>query len=319
MRVISAAEIEAAITHRGLVEALRNAFRSHTVAPLRHHHRVARPDRADTDLLLMPAWTDFVRQGHSERGYQGVKIATVNPDNPSVGLASVVGMYVLLSGQTGVPLAIIDGRALTLWRTADASALAASYLARADATRLLMIGAGALAPYLIEAHASVRPLSDVLIYNRNHERAEKLAGKLARKGLRVSATQDLEGAARGADIISCATMSSQPVLPGAWVEAGTHIDLVGAFRPDMRETDDDAVRKARVFVDTREGALNEAGDIVQPVADGVLDPQDIAADLFELTRGEKSGRRFHDQVTLFKSVGTAIEDLAGAVHILGQV
>lgn len=319
MRVIPSAEIEAAITPRGMIEAMRNAFRGNAVAPPRHHHRVARPDRPDSDLLIMPAWTDFMAQGHSGKGYQGVKIVTVTPDNAAFSMPSVVGVYVLLSGETGVPLAMIDGRVLTLRRTAAASALAASYLARSDASHLLMIGAGALAPHLVDAHAEVRPIREVLIWNRTPATAEKLAASLKRDGIRVSATQDLEGATRGAHIISCATMAREPVLKGAWIEPGTHVDLVGGYRPDMRETDDEAIGKARVFVDTREGALAEAGDIVQPVAAGVLDAGDIAADLFELTRGEKSGRRFHDQVTVFKSVGSAIEDMAAAVHIFTQL
>ncbi|MEZ5878295.1 MAG: ornithine cyclodeaminase family protein [Tepidamorphaceae bacterium] len=319
MRVISSAEIEASITQRGMIEAMRNAFRSHTVAPLRHHHRVARPDRPDSDLLIMPAWTDFAAQGHSGRGYQGVKIVTVTPDNAKFSLPSVVGVYVLMSGETGIPLAMIDGRVLTLLRTSAASALASSYLARADASRLLMVGAGALAPYLIDAHAAVRPITEVLIWNRTPATARKLASAMKLDGIRISATDDLEGAVRGAHIISCATMSETPVVKGAWIEPGAHIDLVGGYRPGMRETDDDTIRKARIFVDTREGVLAEAGDIMQPVEAGVLNVEDIAADLFELTRGEKSGRRFHDQVTLFKSVGSAIEDLAGAIHIFAQL
>ena len=319
MRIISSAEIETAITHRGMIEAMRNAFRSQIIAPLRHHHHVARPDRPDSDLLIMPAWTDFTAQGHSGRGYQGVKIVTVTPDNARFSIPSVVGVYVLLSGETGMPLAIIDGRVLTLRRTAAASALAASYLARADASRLLMVGAGALAPYLIDAHAAMRPISEVLIWNRTPEAAKRLASAMKRDGIRISPTEDLEGAARGAHIVSCATMSQAPVVKGAWIEPGTHIDLVGGYRPDMRETDDEAIRKARVFVDVRDSVLTEAGDIMQPVENGILDAEDIAADLFELTRGEKSGRRFHDQVTLFKSVGSAIEDLAGAVHIFAQL
>ena len=140
----------------------------------------------------------------------------------------------------------------------------------------------------------------------------KLAKRLNRSDFRVQHTTDLEDAARGAHIISCATLSAEPLIAGEWLQNGQHLDLVGGFRPDMRETDDTAIRRARVFVDTRAGACKEAGDIVQPLESGVLDPDDIAADLFELTRGERAGRRFYDQITLFKSVGTAIEDLAAA-------
>ena len=217
-----------------------------------------------------------------------------------------------MDGKTGKPLALIDGPSLTLRRTAAASALAARYLAREDCERLLMVGTGALAPHLILAHAAVRPICNVLVWGRNPDKAEKIAKRLDRPDFRVAATTDLEGAARGADIISCATMSRDPLVAGDWLQPGSHLDLVGGFTPEMRETDDAAISKARVFVDTREGALNEAGDIVQPIRSGIIAKDDIAGDLFELTRGKRAGRRFYDQITLFKSVGTALEDLAAA-------
>jgi ornithine cyclodeaminase len=169
-----------------------------------------------------------------------------------------------------------------------------------------------LAPYLIMAHASVRPICNVLIWGRSPDKAARLAKRLDRPDFRVAATDDLEAAARGAHVISCATLSKDPLVRGDWLQPGQHLDLVGAFRPDMRESDDTAIRRARVFVDTRDGALAEAGDIVQPIESGVLDPDDVAGDLFDLTRGERAGRRFYDQITLFKSVGTALEDLAAA-------
>ena len=319
MRVITAAQIAEAVTERDVVETLRSAFRAETVAPLRHHHDIMRPDAATATLLLMPAWTDFETQGHTERGYIGTKIVTVFPDNGEQGLPAVMGVYFLMSGKTGQPLAVIDGQSLTLWRTAAASALASSYLSREDSHRLLMVGAGALAPFLIKAHAAVRPINQVLLWNRNFENAEKVARKLTSNTLPVTATDDLEGAVRGADIVSCATLSKDPLVKGAWLRPGIHVDCVGAFKPDMRETDDDVIRRARVFVDTRPGATKEAGDIVQPLKSGVLDEMDITADLFELTRGQKAGRRFYDQITFFKSVGTALEDLAAAVLIFQRV
>jgi ornithine cyclodeaminase len=223
-----------------------------------------------------------------------------------------MGVYVLLDGETGEPIAFIDGPALTLRRTAAASALAAKYLARTDCERLLMVGTGALAPHLVEAHASVRPIRNVLVWGRDPEKAARLAHRLDRRTLKVRPTTDLEGAVRGAHVISCATLATEPLIRGHWLPLGVHLDLVGGFRPTMREADDEVVRRARVFVDTREGALAEAGDLVQPIAAGVLDRDDIAGDLFELCRGTRAGRRYHDQITLFKSVGTALEDLAAA-------
>jgi ornithine cyclodeaminase len=252
----------------------------------------------------MPAW----QAGR----HIGVKIATVFPGNAEHGLPAVMGAYLLLDGKTGTPQALIDGPMLTLKRTAAASALASSYLSRPDCERLLMVGTGALAPHLIMAHAAVRPICNVLIWGRSADKAAKLAKRLDRRDFRVDATDDLETAVKGAHVISCATLSKNPLVLGDWLQPGQHLDLVGGFKPDMRETDDAAVRRARVFVDTREGAGKEAGDIVQPIESGALDLADIAGDLFELSRGGRAGRRFYDQITLFKSVGTALEDLAAA-------
>jgi ornithine cyclodeaminase len=308
MRVISAAEVEAALDFDSLVERLRQAFRRDIVVPLRHHHAVATPEGdpegGGATLLLMPAW----QAGR----HIGIKLVTVFPGNAARDLPTVMGAYLLLDGNTGSPLAMIDGPMLTAKRTAAASALAAGYLARPDCERLLMVGTGALAPQLILAHAAVRPICNVLIWGRSPDKAARLAKHLSRADFRVEAAGDLEAAARGADIICCATLSPEPLIQGAWLRPGQHLDLVGGFRPDMRETDDTAIRRARVFVDTRAGACAEAGDIVQPLESGVLAPEDIAADLFELTRGARAGRRFYDQITLFKSVGTALEDLAAA-------
>ncbi|MGF1592385.1 MAG: ornithine cyclodeaminase family protein [Kiloniellaceae bacterium] len=304
MRIISAAEVEAALDYPSLVERLRQAFRRDIRVPVRHHHDIEVSGGSTATLLLMPAW-------QVDR-HIGIKMVTVFPDNAAQDLPAVMGIYVLVDGKNGSPLALIDGPTLTVKRTAGASALASSYLSRPDAERLLMVGTGALAPQLIVAHAAVRPICNVLIWGRTPEKAQRLAKRMNRRDFRVDWTDDLESAARGADVISCATLSKAPLIQGDWLQPGQHIDLVGAFRPDMRETDDAVMRRARVFVDTRAGATKEGGDIVQAVAAGALSADDIAGDLFELTRGDRSGRRYYDQVTLFKSVGTAIEDLAAA-------
>jgi ornithine cyclodeaminase len=304
MRIISAAEVEAALDYPSLVERLRQAFRRDIQVPVRHHHDIEVSGGSTATLLLMPAW-------QVDR-HIGIKMVTVFPDNAEKSLPAVMGIYVLVDGKNGSPLALIDGPTLTVKRTAGASALASSYLSRPDAERLLMVGTGALAPQLIVAHAAVRPICNVLIWGRTPERAQRLAKRMNRRDFHVDWTDDLESAARGAHIISCATLSKEPLIHGDWLQPGQHLDLVGAFRPDMRETDDAVMRRARVFVDTRAGATKEGGDIVQAVAAGALATDDIAGDLFELTRGERSGRRYYDQITLFKSVGTAIEDLAAA-------
>lgn len=318
MRIITAADMDAVLTERSLVEALRTGFRTGAKTPVRHHHTIERPDATDATLLLMPAWTDFEAQGHTSTGYLGVKMVTVYPDNGEKSLPAVMGVYLLMSGKTGEPIAILDGQALTLWRTACASALAATYLAREDSHRLLMVGAGALAPFLIRAHSAVRPINEVVVWNRNIESAQRLAKLLNKPDFSVVASDDLETAARGADIISTATLSHEPIIQGRWLRPGTHIDSVGAFRPEMRETDDEVVRRARVFVDTMDGATVEGGDIVQPLESGVLSRDDIAGDLFQLCGGARAGRRFYDQITFFKSVGTAIEDLVAAQLVFLQ-
>ena len=313
MRLVTAETIDALLKPAPLVDALAAAFAGEATVPERHHHEIHRRGRTDATLLLMPAWT---APGDGGAGFIGVKIVSVNPDNPARGHPTVVGSYLLMAGDSGVPIALMDGVALTLNRTAAASALAARFLARPDARRLTMVGAGALAPYLVDAHAAVRPIEAVTIWNRRSETAEALAARLTRQGLAATATDDLEAAVRGADVVSCATLSAVPLVEGAWLRPGTHLDLVGAFRPSMRESDDAAVRRARVYVDTRV-ALEEAGDLSQPIAAGVIAAADVAGDLFELCRGTRPGRRTDDEITLFKSVGTALEDLAAAAHVYG--
>ena len=310
-RVLDADDIAAALTYPALIEALRTAFASAITAPVRHHHTMKQPGR-DATLLLMPAWTTG---GPPEERFLGCKIVTVFPDNAAAGQPSVHGNYLLMSGATGAPLVLMDARALTAWRTAAASALAASYLAREDAAHLVMIGAGALAPHLVRAHMAVRPIKRVTLWNRTHGHAVSLAFGLAVGGVEVTIAEDLAAAVADADIVSCATLATEPILRGQWLKPGAHVDLVGGFTPKMREADNEAIKRARVYVDTRAGALKEAGDIVQPMKKGVLKKDGVRGDLFELCRGKAKGRTRPGEITLFKSVGTAIEDLAAAMLV----
>jgi alanine dehydrogenase len=314
MRIVSADDIERALTYPALIDALAAAFRADIDVPPRHHHVVGSSGfkpTADATLLLMPAWTG----GSATEQFLGCKIVTVFPDNAKSGRPSVYGSYFLMSGETGEPIAVLDGSALTAWRTAAASALAARHLAREDARHLVMVGAGTLAPHLVRAHASVRPIRKVTLWNRTRSRAVALAFGLAVGGIETEVTDDLEDAVREGDIVSCATLASEPLVRGAWLKKGAHLDLVGGFTPTMREADDRAVKRARVYVDTRAGACQEAGDIVRPLADGVIAETDIRGDLFDLCRGKAKGRTSPAQITLFKSVGTAIEDLAAAMLV----
>jgi ornithine cyclodeaminase len=302
MRVIAAEAVHRALDYGELADRLRAMFVAGCEAPLRHHHPIATPDGPDAALLLMPAW----QPGR----HIGVKTVTVFPGNAAKGLPAVAAAYLLLDGATGQVLALLDGEALTLRRTAAISALAARFLAREDASRLLMVGAGSLAPHLIRAHAAVRPIRETTIWNRHVDKARALAEELDGDGLKVTVTEDLEAAVRAADVISCATLATEALVRGAWLAPGAHLDLVGAFRPTMRESDDEAVLKARAYVDTRTGAFAEAGDIVQPIAAGVIKEDHIQGDLFELCRGERPGRGSADEITLFKSCGCSLADLA---------
>ena len=309
MRVLDAASVEAALDYPRLIEALRAAFRDGATVPVRSHHRVA-TEGAPGTLLLMPAWT--------KGGPIGVKIATVFPDNGARGLPAVQAVYLLMDGTTGTPMALLDGPTLTARRTAAASALAADYLARRDAERLLIVGTGAVARQLIPAHAAARPIRRVMVWGRNPAKAEALAAEARGRGLVAEGVSDLAAAAAQADIVSCATLAREPLIAGEWLAPGTHLDLVGGFTPQMREADDAAVRRAGLFVDTREGALSEAGDLVDPIRRGIIRTEDIRADLHDLCSGRHPGRRSEEEITLFKSVGTALEDLAAARLAVGQ-
>ena len=298
----SAEQVHAALEYPALIERLRQAFAQGASVPLRHAHKVNEHENAR--LLLMPAW----REGEA----LGVKIVTAFPGNAARGAATVAATYVLLDGSTGHPLALIDGEALTLRRTAAASALASSFLSREDARTLLVVGTGELAPYMAAAHASVRPFTRILVWGRAPDKARALAARLASDDLNAVPVDELRLALSECDVVTCATTAALPIVHGVAVRPGTHVDLVGGFTPTMREADDELVAKASVFVDTYTGALAEGGDVVEPIRSGVLKRADVRAELAELCRGEKKGRTGAAEITLFKSVGTALEDLTAA-------
>lgn len=320
MRVVTADEIEAALSYPALVDVMQAAFLAGAIAPPRHHHTIRMPGgAADATLLLMPAWSASASGAATAGRYLGVKSVSVFPNNGKRGMPAVQGAYLLMSGETGEPMALMDAPRLTAWRTAAASALAARHLARRNARRMLMVGAGALSTYLVRAHASVRPIREVMIWNRTRAGAEKAAAALAASGLAVSVADELEGAVRNADIVSTATISTTPLIEGRWLSPGTHLDCVGAFRSDMRETDDETVRRARIWVDTRAGGFTEAGDIVIPLAAGVIGREKIEGDLFDLARGTAPVRTTDEDITMFKSVGASIEDLAAAIAVVEKI
>ncbi|MDD9877046.1 MAG: ornithine cyclodeaminase family protein [Magnetovibrio sp.] len=304
MRDLGAGDLAEKLDYPSLVDALAAAFQGDVTVPPRHHHTVPVANGRDATLLLMPAW---------DARHLGVKMVTVMPENAALNRPAVNATYQLMDRATGEVLAILDGAELTARRTASASALASRHLSRPDAQRLAMIGTGTLAPHLIGAHASQRPITEVTIWGRAPEKAAALAETLGETGLEVRAEPDLEAAVRGADIISAATLTTEPLIRGDWLSPGQHVDLVGGFTPAMREADDTALTRARVYVDT-EDALVTAGDLCEPLERGVIAESDILGTLFTLADGTAPPPRpSGGEITLFKSAGTAIEDLAAAV------
>lgn len=307
-KLISDEFIEKNTVFPELISALKQAFSNRDVlVPMRHHHDFPNPEmQADSTLLLMPAWNPSKNAG--------VKVVTVSPENGQFDLPSIQGTYIYLDAVKGSIKALLEAKSLTVKRTAAASALASSYLSRKNSSSLLMIGTGALSKNLIKAHAAVRPIKNVFIWGRNFEKATAIATELQQESFTVQAIKTIEEKISDVDIISCATLSKTPLVLGKYLKNGQHIDLVGAYKKDMREADDETISKAAVYVDTFQGGIKESGDIVIPLQNGTLKEEDIKADLFELASGEKQGRNNTNEITIFKSVGHALEDLTAATY-----
>ncbi len=253
--------------------------------------------RGGDTLLSRAAWIDGVGVA--------VKSVTVMPDNATQGLPSVHGAMVLFEDKTGQVEAVIDSALVTKWKTAGDSVLGARLLARPDSKRLLIVGAGTVAASLIEAYRAVFPNIDISVWNRTKAKAE---------GLGVPVADDLEAAVRAADIISCATMATDPIIKGEWLQDGQHLDLIGAFKADMREADDLAMQRAKVFVDSRATTVEHIGELMIPIASGAISARDVQGDLYDLVHG--GGRMSDDDITLFKNGGGAHLDLMTGQVIL---
>lgn len=289
-----------------LIPALQKMFVEGCIVPRRHSHILTdRPDAPDT-VLLMPAW-------QSNR-YLGIKHVTIFPKNSENDLPGLFSTYTLFDARNGKPLAIIDGDQITVRRTAAASALAASYLAREDASRMVIVGAGNVAGALASAYAAVRPIKHVSVWNHTPAKADALAGELCEAGFDAQSVTDLASAVRNADIVSCATLSRAPLVMREWLAPGTHLDLIGSFQPAMREADDPTFSDTSVFIDTTE-ALEKSGDLLSPIGKGLFDADRIRSTLEGLCRGEHAGRRSAEEITVYKAVGTASEDLAAAMLV----
>ncbi|WP_127753856.1 ornithine cyclodeaminase family protein [Devosia sp. 1566] len=310
LKVIDAATVERLLDYPSLVAKLREAFLAPPTAPSRQAVPIeAAPGQTAGTLLVMPA----VRPGK----LIGVKLVTVLPELGNRPGGALRAIYMVLDAASGEPLGTIDGHALTTRRTAAASVLAASVLASPEPETLLVVGTGSVAEALAEAYWAVLRPKRVLIWGRNVEKAEALAASLHARGIAASAAGELAEAVGQAQIVSAATLAREPIILGDQVRPGTHIDLVGGFRRDMRESDDALVRKARVVVDVPH-TKTETGDIAQPLAAGVLDAADVT-ELAELLGEAPRWRRAPEDITLFKSAGHALEDLAGAELVMERL
>ena len=291
-----------------LIATLKIGFSSEDIiVPMRHHHDFPNPKvGSDSTLLLMPAWNPSKEAG--------VKVVTVSPENGQFDLPSIQGTYIYLDAEKGSVKALLEAKNLTAKRTAAASALASSFLSKEDSSSLLMIGTGALSANLIKAHASIRPIKQVYIWGRNFEKALAITEKLQNEEFSITAIKTIEEKISEVDIISCATLSKTPLVLGKYLREGQHIDLVGAYKKDMREVDNDTISNASLFIDTTQGGLKESGDIVIPLQEGIINENDIKADLFQLCSNKKQGRTSEKEITVFKSVGHALEDLIAAKY-----
>lgn len=289
-----------------LIAALRQAFAQGRVVPLRHTHRIDDPAGTGGTLLLMPAW----QPGR----WLGLKAVGIFPGNSARGLPGLHSTYTLFDARTGVPVALLDGDVITSRRTAAAAALAASFLAREDAATLLVLGSGRVARLLPEAMRSVRPIERVTVWNHRPEGAQALVRQCRDAGFAAEAVTDLEEAVSSADIVSCATLATAPLVKGEWLREGMHLDLIGSFTPQMRESDAGCFARSRVFVDTEE-ALAKSGDVLGAIADGAFEPSQLQGTLAQMCRGERPGRSDRREITLFKAVGNALEDLAAAERV----
>jgi len=307
MRFVDAAEVRRVLTFPILVAALEAAHR--------------RPKIEVQDGFLGTEKEQyFVRHAVDRGRFMASKLITSFPANLAGGrLPTVQAVCVLFDGTNGRPLIVIDGTEITYWRTAADSALGAKLLAPAEPQTLLVVGAGEMSKWLTRAHRTVRPsLRRVLIWNRTPERAAEVAALLAQEGIAVEVTRDLEAASRAADIITTCTRSHEPMIKGDNLKPGVHLDLVGGYTPETREADDEAVRRALVFVDRRESASG-VGDILQPITNGVIGEIDVLGDLYDLVGGTAAGRRSPDDITFFKNAGGGHLDLMTSEVVFQQL
>ncbi len=304
MKNITAQQIETVFSYQEFVPFLAEYLSRKIEVPQRNHF-----DIGDNTLLLMPAWND---------NYCGVKIATAFPNNRKINKPTIHAVYTLFNAKTGEPLAQMDGKIITNKRTAAASALASLYLSKKESNNLLMMGNGALCPELINAHAIVRPIKNVKIWGRNIDHVNKVINENNLENLNVKISENIEKDIAEADVISCATSSVKPIVLGKYITPGTHVDLVGSYKPNMREADDVLIKKASIYIDNI-SAKHECGDIFIPLKNKIINEDSIKGTLEELATKKINGRISQKEITLFKSVGFALEDLAAAEYLFQKI
>ncbi len=298
---LDANTIEQLHHYPSLIDELGKALSAQRITyPLRHHHDYSE----ENTLLIMPSWED----GRDV----GIKLVTVTPANRGTKMPSIQGVVVYFDAQIGSPLALFDAAALTRKRTAAASALASRFLSRPDSRRLLVLGTGALAPELIRAHCTIRPIEEAFIWGRTFEKAQRIAKDFEEAKIPITSLEEFDTMAPSMDIISTGTMATEPLLYGKHLQAGQHLDLVGSYKKHMREASDEVVQEVSIFVDNRTGALRESGDLYLPLQAGIIKEADVCGELHELCAGDHPGRSRAEEITLFKSVGFALEDLVAA-------
>lgn len=306
MKIFDTNATRNALEFKSLISKLKNMFIEGCEVPLRHSHKLASGGDGDGTVLIMPAW----QQGK----YLGIKTVNIFAGNAAKRLPGLHSTYILYDASTGVPLAHIDGNEITSRRTAAASALAASYLARKDSSRLVLLGAGRVGSLVPDAYRAVLPITHVSVWDQNPQAAQGLVDRLKKGGIQAHLVSDLAQSVSEADVVTCATLATSPVVRGEWLSPGSHLDLIGSFTPEMREADDDCFRGASVFVDTSE-APQKSGDLLGPLSRNVISQEALRGTLEALCRGDAAARTNDTERTVFKAVGTALEDLAAATLV----
>lgn len=313
MKLITAEQVHKVCHYPDLVSALEK-FHQETPADLQDMLMTKTQPDSEPDSHL------FIRAAWSGGKALGLKSATIFPQNrKNSDLPAIHATYTLFNGVDGTPVATIDGTSMTYYKTAADSALGSKLLARKGVTRMAMVGAGAMAPHLIRAHCEIqRTIQEITIWNRTRSKAIELADSLNLPSIEVNVADDLESTVRNADLVSSATMTKDPIIHGEWFSPGTHVDLIGAFTLEMREVDDEALRRSRIFVDSRKTTIGEIGEITTPIKTGVIGEEDVLADLYELCSGVAKGRQTNDEITLFKNGGGGHLDLMTAQFIVSN-